>query len=481
MPIFLHNTLSRRKEGFQPRDLGRVSMYVCGQTPQGPAHLGHARKAVAFDVIRRHFEFRGFAVTLVENITDVEDKIIARAKAEGVSWQEIADRYATSYLAEMAELNVLPAAGYPRASEHIADMIGLIERLIAAGHAYPAEGDVYYRVRRFESYGKLSGRRPDDMRAGARVEVSEQKEDPLDFALWKAAKPGEPSWDSPWGPGRPGWHIECSVMCERYLGLGFDIHGGGADLIFPHHENEIAQSEALAEGQPFARYWLHNGWVTFNAEKMSKSIGNVVNVREAIDRVGAQTVRYYLLAPHYRSDLEYSDEGLAEAGRSLERLRIGVGHLNRLLELEPAAGAGALDLDPGAAREEFLAAMDDEFNTPPAVAALHQLVGDVHRATGASDYRPAAADRETLPAAREVLVELGGRLGLDLQPPGVRPKDGGLTEQLLALLVDLRQMARERRQFEIADAVRSRLADLGIILEDHPEGTTWRRREGGSK
>jgi cysteinyl-tRNA synthetase len=224
---------------------------------------------------------------------------------------------------------------------------------------------------------------------------------------------------------------------------------------------------------------LHNGWVTFNAEKMSKSIGNVVNVREAIDRVGAQTVRYYLLAPHYRSDLEYSDEGLAEAGRSLERLRIGVGHLNRLLELEPAAGAKALDLDLGAAREEFLAAMDDDFNTPQAVAALHKLVGDVHRATGASDYRPAAPERETLAAAREVLVELGGLLGLDLQPPGVLVEDGGLTEQLLALLVDLRQMARERRQFEIADAVRSRLADLGIILEDHPEGTTWRRREGG--
>jgi cysteinyl-tRNA synthetase len=426
---------------------------------------------------------RGYDVTYVMNVTDVEDKIIAAAEREGRPWREIADRYAASYWGELAELAVLPPTIAPKASEHVKEIIELVERLVDAGHAYVVDGDVAFHVSSFASYGELSRRDLDQQIAGARVEQDPRKRDARDFFLWKQAKEGEPSWESPWGPGRPGWHIECSAMSAKYLGEGFDIHGGGADLIFPHHENEIAQSEA-ASGETFARIWMHNGTLNVardsagDGEKMSKSLGNVVALREALDQAGGPALRYFYIAAHYRSDIPFDETALQQADSALERLRIGLQNTERLLE-RPVRDSGEelIELEDArvGAEAEFNEAMDDDFGTPRALAALHGLVGAINRigAGASATFAPSERGRSSLAATQESLVGLAGVLGLRLDEAKV---ESGLVPQLVEILSDVRQRAREAGHYEIADEVRARLAELGIALEDRPEGTTWRLR-----
>jgi cysteinyl-tRNA synthetase len=481
MPIHIYNTLTRTKEGFTPREPGKAAMYVCGVTSYAPAHVGHGRSAVAFDIVRRWLMHRGYQVDFVYNITDVEDKIIAASGKEQRGWKELAEGYTEDLLQDLAALNVLPPTVMPRASEHIPEIIALIETLTASGHAYVLNGDVVFSVPSFAGYGKLSRRDFDSQLAGARVEEDPRKRDPRDFFLWKAAKPGEPSWESPWGPGRPGWHIECSAMSRKYLGDSFDIHGGGSDLIFPHHENEIAQSESACQCA-FARYWMHNGMLNISAEgeteKMSKSLGNIAPLTDVVRRVGGPALRYYCAAAHYGTDLTFSEAGLEQAQHALERLHIARQTIDRLLEL-PATpeGRDLADLEEArrAAAADFEEAMDDDFNSPRALAALHGLVGALNRvgASAGGTFAPSEAGRQALAAVRDSLDGLAGILGLDLRPGAAAP---GLERDLMELLIAVRQEARAQGHYALADMIRARLSDLGIALEDRPEGTTWRRR-----
>ncbi len=483
MPIRIYNSLTRRKEEFASREAGKVGMYVCGVTPYAPAHVGHGRSAVTMDVVRRWLTYRGYEVTYVVNVTDVEDKIIAASQREGRSWREVAEGYAASYWGELEDLAVLPPTITPIASEHIEEIVALVERLVERGHAYAIDGDVAFHVPSFPEYGKLSKRDLDSQIAGARVEEDTRKRDARDFFLWKAAKPGEPSWESPWGRGRPGWHIECSAMSEKYLGEGFDIHAGGTDLLFPHHENEIAQSEA-ASGSQFARVWIHHGMVNVvlgedgDEEKMAKSLGNVVSLRESLDRAGGPALRYYYIAAHYRSDLPFSERSLEQAQGALERLQIGRQTIERLMGREMKAGGADLAELEEARREteeQFHESMDDDFSTPRALAALHGLVGTVNRLGAEASVTFAASEegRARLGAARETLVGLAETLGLSLEE---RRVGQGLTAELIELLLEVRQKAREAKQYEIADEVRERLGELGIVLEDRADGTSWRLR-----
>ncbi|CAN5308453.1 cysteine--tRNA ligase [soil metagenome] len=450
----LYNTLTRRVEELRPREPGRVGMYVCGPTVQGAPHLGHARPALVPDVLRRYLQWRGWDVLHVRNVTDVDDKIIARAEAEGRHPAAVAEEYTRVYDEQMARLRVLPPHIAPRATGHIVEMITLIARLVEVGSAYEAGGDVFFRVRSFPRYGRLSGRDVDELRAGERVEPDERKDDPLDFALWKAAKPGEPSWPSPWGPGRPGWHVECSAMAAKYLGEGFDVHGGGQDLVFPHHENEIAQSEA-ATGRPFARHWLHNGLLTMSGAKMSKSVGNIVALGEALDRWGPNVLRQLYLSAHYRSPLDLHPGRLAEASAAVERWE---GYA-RAAETVDAPPDPAVRTD---AVERFTAAMDDDLATPRAHAVLFELVtaGHEHLAAGRA---PQAA------AAREAFLQLAGVLGYAFGPAS----DGARVAPLVNELLRLREDARARRDFATADAIRDRLSEAGVVVEDTPAGPRW--------
>ena len=459
MRIF--NTLAGQKEEFVP--LGDpVRMYVCGVTPYDRSHVGHAMSYIVFDVVCRYLEFRGYNVRYVQNFTDVDDKLIARAQRLGCTVKELAERYIAEYLADMQALNVRPADLYVRATEAIPTIIDVTSGLIERSYAYPADGDVYFRVMRDADYGKLSRRSLADMQAGARVEVGVEKEHPMDFVLWKRAKPGEPSWDSPWGPGRPGWHIECSAMILEHLGEQIDIHGGGQDLIFPHHENEIAQSESYTGRVPFVRYWIHNGLLQLGEEKMSKSLGNLVTIREALEKHSADALRTFVLTSHYRSPLTYTDEGLAAAERGVERMRAAVrGQVDATGPAEgPLADAAKL------ARERFVAAMDDDFNTAAGLAALYDLVREINRA------REGGAPPSTLAPAQATLRELAGVLGLTLAE--------GEKEAVLAarpfvdLLVSVRRDLRAAKQWALADRIRDELGKLGVALEDRPEGTTWK-------
>ncbi|MGH7354405.1 MAG: cysteine--tRNA ligase, partial [Candidatus Rokuibacteriota bacterium] len=407
----IYNTMTRGKEEFVPLTPGEARIYVCGVTPYDYSHIGHARSAVVFDVIRGWLEYRGLRVTTVRNYTDIDDKIIARSNQEGVPASELAQRYIEAEGADMQALGVLPPTVAPKATDHVDEMIALVGRLIAKGVAYVVDGDAYFEIRRFPAYGRLSGKNLDELLAGARVEVDERKRDPRDFALWKAAKPGEPSWPSPWGPGRPGWHIECSVMSMRYLGETFDIHGGGTDLIFPHHECEIAQSEADT-GKTFSRYWLHNGMVNFGADKMSKSIGNTLAIREMVKRHDPDALRLWMLGTHYRNQLEWSEERVHESARALERLA-------RLpqdaLALRGAAAPASLPAPLVGLRARFEAAMDDDFNTPQALGALFDLS---RLLADARDRAPAeGAARATFVAGVDELMRLARALGLLAGPP----------------------------------------------------------------
>jgi cysteinyl-tRNA synthetase len=472
MATRVFNTLTRGKEDLAPLHAGEIRMYVCGVTVYDLSHIGHGRSGIIFDVMRRYLKHRGHAVKFVKNFTDIDDKIIRKANQEGVSAQEISERYIEEYRTDMASLGVAPADIEPKATEHVPQMIALIERLIAKGVAYPVEGDVYFEVRRFPGYGKLSGKNLEELQAGARVEVDERKRDPMDFALWKATKPGEPSWKSPWGQGRPGWHVECSAMAMQYLGEVLDIHGGGEDLIFPHHENEIAQSEA-ATGKPFARYWLHNGFVNLAAEKMSKSLGNTLTIKELVRRHDPEALRLYLLGTHYRHPLEFGDERIVEAGRALARLRALKDEADRLATRgTPAPGPdhGLFD-EVAAHRARFEAAMDDDFNTPQALGVLFDLARVLHGAREQVAQGTAGAGAFLLGVGE--LVMLARVLGL---LEGVR-KEAVVDPQLKARiesLVYLRQEARRQRDFGEADRLRDELARLGVLIEDTRDGTTWK-------
>ena len=472
MPTRVFNTLTRSKETLAPRHAGEVRIYVCGVTVYDLCHIGHGRSGIVFDVMRRYLKHRGHTVTFVKNFTDIDDKIIRKANLEGVSAQEISERYIQEYRTDMASLGIPPADIEPKATDHVPQMITLIERLVARGVAYPVEGDVYFEVRRFPGYGRLSGKNLEELRAGARVEVDERKRDPVDFALWKATKPGEPSWKSPWGQGRPGWHIECSAMAMQYLGETLDIHGGGEDLIFPHHENEIAQSEA-ATGKPFARCWLHNGFVNLAAEKMSKSLGNTLTIKDLVRRHDPEALRLYLLGTHYRHPIEFGDERIAEAGRALARLRSLKDEADRLASRgTPAPGPDGGLLDELAGRRaRFEAAMDDDFNTPQALGVLFDLARVLHSAREQVAQGTSGAGAFLLGVGE--LVMLARALGLLEAARRETAVDPRLKARIESL-VYLRQEARRQRDFAEADRLRDELARLGVILEDSRDGTTWK-------
>ncbi len=456
----IHNSLTRRKEPFVPIESGKVRMYVCGMTVYDYCHLGHARVMVVFDVVYRYLRERGYDVTYVRNITDIDDKIINRANERGEPFSDLTERFIAAMHEDSDALGILPPNEEPRATAHMGEILSMIQALLDKGHAYVAgNGDVYYAVASFQGYGKLSGKDPEELRAGARVDVGEAKRDPLDFALWKSAKPGEPAWDSPWGRGRPGWHIECSAMSTCCLGNHFDIHGGGADLQFPHHENEIAQSEG-ATGEPFVNLWMHNGFVRVNEEKMSKSLGNFFTVREILARYRPEDVRYFILTSQYRSPLNYDDEHLDNARSALTRLYTA---LRGLPAAVPTGGE--------AFRERFVAAMDDDFNTPEALAVLFDLVREINRVRVEDEVLAAGLGAE--------LRRLGGVLGILQDAPESYLRGGGgiagLEDAEIDDLIRRRAQARMSRQWAEADRIRDELQAAGILLEDSASGTTWRR------
>jgi cysteinyl-tRNA synthetase len=469
--IRIYNTLTRQTEPLQTIEPGIVRMYVCGVTPYDSAHIGHGMSMLSFDVIRRYLEHRGYEVRHIQNFTDIDDKIIARANAEGIDPDELTEGLIAEWHAQSAGLNALPATHYPRATQEVGPIVAMVQGLIDRGYAYAVDGDVYFRVRSFPGYGKLSHRDLDELLSGARIEVDERKDDPLDFALWKAAKPGEPSWESPWGPGRPGWHIECSAMSSTYLGGQVDIHGGGADLIFPHHENEIAQSEAFLGVEPFARYWLHNGLLQSGADKMSKSLKNFVPLKDVLDRGLGPAFRVMVLQSHYRSPLTYFEEGLLAAERGLERLRAAATP-SRTDGVEVGQSPGGTDGLAALSAEtdrRFHEAMNDDFNAPEALAALFDLARAINRSRG---ERQAGFQIEP---ARLKLVELATVLGIELEADDVSVTDAA---PFIDLLLRVREELRQRREWALSDLIRDELGKLEVAVEDIPAGATWSRRKG---
>jgi cysteinyl-tRNA synthetase len=455
----LTDTLSNAKIELMPplAPDGVVRMYVCGVTPYAESHVGHALQAITFDILRRYLDWRGIPVKHVQNFTDIDDKLIDRAQRLGKSMFELAEENIQTYMAQLQAMNVLPAHEYPRVTEMVSKIIEFIGGLIDREYAYPSGGDVYYRVRKFgDRYGALSKRNVDDLLSGARIDPSELKEDPLDFALWKGAKPGEPSWESPWGQGRPGWHIECSAMSLNTLGEQIDIHGGGADLIFPHHTNEIAQTEAYTGKPPFARIWMHNAMVQLGEEKMSKSLGNLVTIREALERYGPDGLRMFLITGHYRSPVSYSEEAMEAAKTGAERIR------EAAFAAAPETPGQPVATDT--ARAAFIAAMEDDINTPRALAAIFELVRDINRGRDQGrDIGP----------AQEALRELAGVLGLTLHAPKAKSQDAA---PFIELLLKVRSDLRAAKQWQLADTVRDGLAGLGVELKDSPDGTSWSAR-----
>ncbi len=467
----LYNSMTRTKEEFVPIEEGKVKMYSCGPTVYNYFHIGNARPFIVFDTLRRYLEYRGYEVKFVQNFTDIDDKVIKKANEEGVTYDVIADRYIKEYFVDAKGLGIRPASVHPRATETMDAIIQIVQTLIDKGYAYAVDnGDVYFRTKKFADYGKLSHQPLDDLQAGARISVGEKKEDPMDFAVWKGAKPGEPSWETPWGTGRPGWHIECSAMVNKYLGKTIDIHSGGKDLIFPHHENEIAQSEC-ANGCEFAHYWLHNGFLTIDNEKMSKSKGNFFMVRDAAKVYGYETIRMFMLSAHYRNPINYSEESLMMAKSSLERLYTAAENLDFLLdklegdEMRPEEQEKIVSFD--AYRQRFIAAMDDDLNTADALAAIFELVRDINSAVKDTDCTKAFVQ-----ACRDRMMELCGVLGL------VDHLEKKSIDEEVEELIEQRKAAKKAKNFAEADRIRDYLlSEKGIVLKDTRQGTQWSYKE----
>jgi cysteinyl-tRNA synthetase len=468
MGLQIYNTLSGKKEPFIPLKEGEVRIYVCGVTVYDSSHIGHARSLLTFDVVYRYLIFLGYRVHFVRNFTDVDDKIIQRAQQDNTTAAAVAGRYIAEFQQDARALGLLPPTEEPKATEHIADIVALIRRLEEKGIAYRADGDVFYEVGRCAGYGKLAHKKIDELEAGARVEVDPRKKSPMDFVLWKANKPGEPSWESPWGPGRPGWHIECSAMSTKYLGQPFDLHGGGRDLIFPHHENEIAQSEAAYE-LPLARVWMHNGFLNIDQEKMSKSLGNILPIRAVLSRHEAAALRHYMLTSHYRSPMDFSEQGLEEAGKGIERIYETI---DRFEQSSPGAGGAEAD---AALLEEFRREMDDDFNTPRALAVVFEEVRALNRLM---DEGAAAG----LAARAAAMKKAGAALGLLQETPQTflaRKKErwldrSGISPRQIEELIHRRDQARKQKQWQEADRIRAELQDKGITIEDSSGGTIWK-------
>ena len=472
--------MTKQKDEFKPFKKGEVSIYVCGVTPYNHPHIGNARPFVTWDVIKRYLRKCGYTVKHVQNFTDIDDKIIRTANSEGVKWSDISTRYIDSYFEVMDKLNVQRADIYPKVSEHIPDIIAMIQTLVDKGYAYPMDGDVYFSVEKFAGYGKLSGRKLDDMQAGARVEVDDRKQNPMDFALWKAAKTGEPAWESPWGNGRPGWHIECSTMSLKYLGETFDFHGGGSDLIFPHHENEIAQSQACCgHDDSFARYWLHNGFITINQEKMSKSLNNFFTVKDILEKYPAEVLRFFIIETHYRSPLDFSDERLKESQTSLNRLNTAMENVYEL-EKQKSGQASAVSktLTEAAlqAKKDFYEAMDDDFNTALALSYMFALAKEIniyYHAVTTGEIEHASGDFVQAKAVYEDMADILGILVVDEST--IAAEDTGIVEDLMKLIIELRQQARASKDWATADKIRDDLKAIGVTLEDSPTGIRWKK------
>lgn len=481
MTIKVYNTLTKQKEEFVPITPGKANIYVCGVTPYNHPHVGNARPFVTWDVIRRFLEHEGYDVTHVQNFTDVDDKIINTANKEGVQWFDICNRYIDSYFEVMDKLNVRRAHVYPRVSEHINDIIATVQCLIDNGYGYVVDGDVFYSVEKFKYYGQLSGRNLEDMLAGARVDVDDRKRNPMDFALWKSAKPGEPAWESPWGPGRPGWHIECSTMSMKYLGESFDFHGGGSDLIFPHHENEIAQSEGCTGIHPFVHYWLHNGFITVNEEKMSKSLGNFFMVIDILEHYDPETLRFFIVSTHYRSPLDFSDARLTEAQKSLARLRQAqetLGELSEMMSAGPTADSLALRDKVKELREAFMEAMRDDFNTALAISHMFALAKEIniyHKAVVDAGIKP---DGKLVALLNAVLAEMCSIIGVleKTAAPAAEETGDSKEAELVEMLIAMRQDARKNKNYALADELRNKLSEIGIVLQDTPQGVKWSKQ-----
>lgn len=469
--IKIYNTLTRKLEEFKPVKEGEVSMYVCGPTVYNYIHIGNARPAIFFDTVRRYFEFRGYKVTYVSNFTDVDDKIIKRANEEGISCEEVAAKYIKAYFEDTAKVNLKEEGMIrPKATEHIGGMIKLIKSLIEKGHAYESQGDVYFDVESYkDEYLGLSHQNLEDLRSGARIEISEIKKSPLDFALWKKAKEGEPSWNSPWGQGRPGWHIECSAMSHKYLGDTFDIHGGGQDLIFPHHENEIAQSKCGCGGD-YARYWMHNGYINVNGEKMSKSLGNFFLLRDVLEHYDGRVVRLFVLSSHYRKPIDFSDAELTQAKTSIERIENALMRGKEAVIDVKADGSSCMELKEqlAVAKEKFIAAMDEDFNTSMGLGAIFELVKELNKAVDTPiNAEGAEVVKETVEYIINVMEEaLGVKLKLETVV-------GNMTSELIEFILELRREARNEKNWAMSDKIRDRLAEMGIKIKDGKDKTTW--------
>lgn len=484
MALMVYNTLSRQKEVFRPTEPGKVRMYSCGPTVYDYFHIGNARAFVVPDVIRRYLTFLGYSVFYVQNITDIDDKIIARANELGVEPREVAERYIEAFFEDIDALGIKKADVYPRATEHVEDIIRLIQVLEEKGYTYGVDGSVYYDVTKFPRYGCLSNQNLEQLQSGARIEVDERKRNPADFVLWKASKEGEPYWDSPWGPGRPGWHIECSSMSMKYLGDTFDIHFGGVDLVFPHHENEIAQSEG-ATGRQFVKYWLHNGYINIDGDKMSKSLGNFLTIRDALKKYSPSVIRFFLISKHYRSPINFTEQEMHAAKSAIERLsntmQMLTEHLDTQWSNHSLAGTVRNSAQQElydqieAAEEKFIASMNDDFNTAGAIAAIFELVRQVNIFVNSPQFTRSDMDCMLLARSCGALTMLCNVLGI-LEDSSKVSMEDGIVDDLIQLIIDIRQEARQRKDWATADSIRDRLADLGIVLEDTPHGVRWKRK-----
>ena len=476
MPLRIFNTLNSKKELFEPLEAGKVQMYVCGPTVYDACHIGHARSVVVFDVIARYLKVKGYDVTYVRNFTDVDDKIIQKANQLGIDSKAVADRFIEEFYQDMDALNVQRATIEPKATEHIAQIVEFIEKLILKGFAYQINGDVYYSVEKFKKYGQLSGRKLEDMEAGARIDIDERKQNPFDFVLWKSAKPGEPAWDSPWGQGRPGWHIECSAMSSEYLGETFDIHGGGKDLCFPHHENEIAQSESLS-GKPFVRYWVHNGFVNINQEKMSKSLGNFLMIKDVLKSCHPEAVRLFLLSNHYRSPIDFTDKAMDESSKGLDKIYALLERVEKMV-----GPVRTQDFEPGIFWKHFCDAMDDDFNSARGIGIIFDTVRSLNRLLDQHENSLSSKITKTLQSGLADILRTGDILGMFFEHPAqyFNKKQTQVLEHksidpaLVAEMVEKREVARKAKNWEKADQIRKELVDMGIGLEDRPDGPVWK-------